>query len=233
MYPVEYQGAIETDGSSNEILDILGSFGNFTSLLDYGCGNGRFISKALEKGYKVTGTEFNAELVESLQHAFPAASFMTIEQFFKTGEKYDVILLSNVLEHLVNPKEIMLKLKTHLNPGGIFVLEGPVENNFTLTKYALHSIFLLRKKLTHHKASHAPLHVFYSDRQNQENFFKSIGLQTLHYRLEESHWPFPSSLKASDTMLKKMMFLIADASVRLGSRFPFWGNNFKYIGRPA
>ena len=68
-----------------------------------------------------------------------------------------------------------LGLLIYPNPNnGIFVLEGPVENNFNLTKYARKSIFWVRKNLFNKKASHTPTHVLYANRKNQEEFFKSI-----------------------------------------------------------
>lgn len=233
MYPVEYQGnlAIAASGAYNSLFSQIQSKGKYSSILDYGCGGGRFVVEAIDNGYNVTGTEYNPDLVNNLQTAFPSATFITIDNFFKTETKYDIIFLNNVLEHLTNPKEIMLLLKERLTPNGVFMLEGPVENNFTLTKYVRKSTFFIRKKLFNKKASHAPTHVFYSNRKNQEAFFKSIGFQTLYYNIYEGHWPFPSNYKECDTIVKKIMFFIADASVRLSRCFSFWGNYFTYIGK--
>jgi 2-polyprenyl-3-methyl-5-hydroxy-6-metoxy-1,4-benzoquinol methylase len=233
MYPVEYQGALVTKagGFYDSLFEKIKATGHYSTLLDYGCGGGRFVAEAIEKGYKVTGTEYNPDLVKNLQEAFRDAQFMTIEDFFKNDNTFDIIFLSNVLEHLTNPKEIMQLLKNRLNPQGIFVLEGPVENNFNLTKYVRKSLFFLRKNLLNKKAAHVPTHILYSNKKNQEDFFKSLGLQTLYYHIDESHWPFPSSYKDCDTMMKKAMFLIADVSVKTGRKFAFWGNNFTYIGK--
>lgn len=233
MYPVEYQGELVTNASGfyDNLFDKIKSVGHFKTILDYGCGGGRFVAEALSKGFQVTGTEYNPDLVKNLQNAFPSAAFCTIDDFFKKEELFDVIFLSNVLEHLTNPKEIMLLLKTRLKPDGVFVLEGPVENNFNLTKYARKTVFWIRKKIFNKKASHVPTHILYSNRKNQEDFFKSLGLQTIYYHIDESHWPFPSNYKDCDTIMKKMMFIIADISVKAGKRFSFWGNNFVYIGK--
>lgn len=234
MYPVEYQGALVTKVTGfydNLFEQINKTEGNYTTILDYGCGGGRFVVEAINKGYSVTGTEYNPDLVANLQTSFPTASFITIDDFFKTDTKYDVIFLNNVLEHLTNPREIMLLLKDRLTPNGVFLLEGPIENNFTLTKYFRKSIFFLRKNLFNKKASHVPTHVLYSNRKNQELFFKSLGLKTLYYHIYEGHWPFPASYNPTDSLMRKTMFLIADTSVRLSKRFSFWGNYFVYIGR--
>lgn len=234
MYPVEYQGALTLapNGMYDRLFEQINKTGGqYQTILDYGCGGGRFVTEAIAKGYAVTGTEYNPDLVKSLQAAFPTASFITIEQFFKTDTQFDIIFLNNVLEHLTNPKEIMLLLKERLTPNGIFMLEGPVENNFTLTKYVRKTIFYIRKKWFHKHATHVPTHVLYSNKKNQEVFFKNLGLETLYYTIYEGHWPFPSNYKSCDTLMKKVMFLIADTSVRLSKYFSFWGNYFTYIGR--
>lgn len=233
MYPVEYQGelAVKPTGQYKSLLDKIKTNGTFHSLLDYGCGGGRFISEAIIDGFNVTGTEYNPELIKNLKLAFPSAHFLTIDDFIKTDSKFDVIFLSNVLEHLTNPKEIMLLLKSRLNPKGIFVIEGPVENNFNLTKFTRKSIFWIRKNLFNKKASHTPTHVLYANMKNQEDFLKSLGLETVYYKIDESHWPFPSNFKEANSIMKKIMFLVAATSVKIGKNFSFWGNNFIYIGK--
>jgi 2-polyprenyl-3-methyl-5-hydroxy-6-metoxy-1,4-benzoquinol methylase len=143
--------------------------------LDYGCGGGRFVVEALEKGYSVTGAEYNPELVANLSKTFTKASFLTIDDFYKSDAKYDIIFLSNVLEHLTNPKEIMLKLRERVSENGLFVLEGPVENNFNLTLFTRKIIFFIRKNFFGKKASHTPTHILYANRKNQEQFLKDIG----------------------------------------------------------
>ena len=42
-----------------------------------------------------------------------------------TNEKFDVIFLSDVLEHMVNPDQVLVALKKFLKPGGIFVMSIP------------------------------------------------------------------------------------------------------------
>ena len=233
MYPVEYQGklAASAAGAYDELFTKIKAAGNFDTMLDYGCGGGRFIVEALEKGYTVTGTEYNPELVENLSNTFTKASFLTIEDFYITAATYDVIFLSNVLEHLTNPKEVMLKLKEKVSANGIFVLEGPIENNFNLTQVTRKVIFFIRKNIFKKKATHVPTHVLYSNRKNQEQLFKDIGLETVYFEVKESNWPFPMNYSDCKSLMQKVMFVIASFSVMMSKLFPFWGNNFVYIGR--
>jgi 2-polyprenyl-3-methyl-5-hydroxy-6-metoxy-1,4-benzoquinol methylase len=233
MYPVEYQGALagEAYGRYDVLFEKIQSFGKFNSVLDYGCGGGQFVVEAIKNGFLVTGTEYNPELVTNLSGAFPKASFQTINDFFNSTSTFDIIFLCNVLEHLTNPKEIMLKLKSRLNSNGVIVLEGPIENNFNLTQITRKIIFYIRKNLFNKKAAHTPTHILYSDRKNQEQFFKDIGFDTLYLKIEESNWPYPSDYNECKSLMQKMMYFIATFSVKMSKLFSFWGNNFTYIGR--
>ena len=233
MYPVEYQGnlAIAASGAYNSLFSQIQSKGKYSSILDYGCGGGRFVVEALDKGYSVTGAEYNPDLVANLSKTFTKASFLTIDDFYKSDAKYDIIFLSNVLEHLTNPKEIMLKLRERVSENGLFVLEGPVENNFNLTLLTRKTIFFIRKNFFGKKASHTPTHILYANRKNQEQFLKDIGLTTLYYEIKESNWPYPMRYEDCHSLMQKLMYGIATFSVAMSKIFPFWGNNFVYIGK--
>ncbi len=233
MYPVEYQGALAGDayGRYDELFQKINTYGKYTTVLDYGCGGGQFVVEAIRNKYTVLGTEYNPELVANLATAFPKAKFQTINDFFKDNSTFDIIFLSNVLEHLTNPREIMELLKERLHPDGVLVLEGPIENNFNLTQITRKIIFYIRKNFFNKKASHTPTHILYSNRINQEQLFKDIGFKTLYFKVDESNWPFPSHYHECKSMMQKVMYFIASFSVRMNKIFSFWGNNFTYIGK--
>lgn len=233
MYPVEYQGALagEAYGRYDDLFERIKTFGSFKTVLDYGCGGGQFVVEAIRNNFNVVGTEYNPDLVANLTTTFPKAHFQTITDFFKDNTTYDVIFLSNVLEHLTNPREIMVLLKNRLNVNGVLVLEGPIENNFNLTQITRKIIFYIRKNLFQKKASHTPTHILYSNRKNQEQLFKDIGLTTLYFKIDESNWPFPSQYSECKSLMQKLMYFIATFSVKMNKIFSFWGNNFTYIGK--
>lgn len=234
MYPVSYQGTIieAPVGLYDKLFSMISEkFSNLNTILDYGCGNGRFVIEALDKGFQVTGTEYNPEIVSQLSKKFSNARFVTIDDFVKENNTFDAIFLSNVLEHLTNPKEVMIRLKDKLNPNGIFILEGPIEANFTLKLVFTKLIFSIRKKIFGKKTNHVPTHIFYSNKNNQENFFKSVGLETLYYNIEEDYWPFPSTLESSQGLKQKLMYIVAKISIFFSNIFNFWGDKFLYIGK--
>jgi SAM-dependent methyltransferase len=164
------------------------------------------------------------------QVAYPEAQFQEINTFYEQTECYDVIFVSNVFEHLTNPVEVLHKLTRRLHPNGILVVDGPVENNFTLAGAFRKALFGLRKKMGK-VVHHIPTHIFYSNAENQKAFFEQSGLSTLSYQLVEGAWPFPSQWHMAKGLKAICFYLIAQISQTLGMCFPKSGNVFYYVGR--
>lgn len=92
------------------------------------------------------GCGFGHSLVYFKRH-FPACEVFTYEldtrsvgDDFKVfnptvdSGKFDVILMSHLLEHIVCPKEYVSNLIEHLNAGGLLVIEVPNDNSYFLSK---------------------------------------------------------------------------------------------------
>lgn len=232
MYSMDYYGfkKLEPGSEFDSILNQIKQYGDFKTVLDFGCGGGRFLVNAMDRGYQVTGVDYGNELIKNLIQAYPQAKFQEIEIFYQLHETYDVIFVSNVFEHLTNPVEVLFKLTQRLNPNGILVVDGPVENNFTLAGAFRKTLFALRKKMGK-VVSHTPTHIFYSNATNQKAFFEQSGLRTLSYQLVEGAWPFPSQWQTTQGLKAKCFYVIAKISQTLGMCFPNSGNVFYYVGR--
>ena len=218
-------------------LELINQFANSTpKIFDYGCGNANFIANAINYGFQCSGAEFNEEYVNKLRVTFQNANFYTINDFIngKITEKFDVIRLSNVLEHLIEPRVVMQKLKANLKQGGVFLIEGPVEENFCITflikkVYNAIKFILYANKLS----SHPPYHVFFSNKKNQRLFFRLVGLKEFYFKVEENAWPFPANFKEAIGAKRKIMAIIAIVSMYITKKTKQnFGNTFIYIGIP-
>jgi 2-polyprenyl-3-methyl-5-hydroxy-6-metoxy-1,4-benzoquinol methylase len=203
-------------------------------LADFGCGNGHFIFNALKQGIQCHGIEYNADYIKMLSAEIPDAVFYTVENFFGNSNVYDVIRLSNVLEHLDKPVEILKKIMQKLKPGGILLVEGPLEDNGNLA----HSLRMLLFKFTaskrkKHPAVHAPTHIFFSNRSNQLNLFKALSFQTIEYTVTERAWPYPYKLADVKSLGGFLKWTIAKISILISLIIPPWGNTFFYAGRKS
>ena len=101
--------------------------------LDYGGGVGGFSTFTQKKGITTTIVENSSGALTQLKkeghHAY--GSLEEIE----SDEKFDLITLWHVLEHLPNPKETVKKLKDRLNAKGLLVLAVPNLNSFDANHY--------------------------------------------------------------------------------------------------
>ena len=53
-----------------------------------------------------------------------------------SGRRYDIIYMGDVLEHLPAPAATLRDLDGLLAPGGLFFVEGPLEDNVSLVYYS-------------------------------------------------------------------------------------------------
>lgn len=88
-------------------------------LLDVGCGVGRFLHAAAASGFSVSGIDVSAQAIErgKVNADFPMRC-LTVEQAIEEPKRYDVVTAFEVLEHLSDPVEFLVKILKLLKPGG-------------------------------------------------------------------------------------------------------------------
>ena len=111
--------------------------GDGKTLLDIGCGDGNFISRAQKKGYKVTGIDFNNILISKVKKAGLKAYPLSLKQFVKKYPKrtFDTVTLFEVLEHTTNPGHTLSLVENLLKPKGSVVISVPNRNRFRFSSY--------------------------------------------------------------------------------------------------
>jgi 2-polyprenyl-3-methyl-5-hydroxy-6-metoxy-1,4-benzoquinol methylase len=100
-------------------------------VLDFGCGIGILLPLLAWRGFKVTGVDLDIRHTESFLAAF-GISDMTILPASKLNElpsgQFDVITALDVLEHVPDLDETIVRLGNLLKPGGKLIVCGPTEN---------------------------------------------------------------------------------------------------------
>lgn len=95
-------------------------------LFDFGCGAGGFLVEAQAAGFDVMGLELNRDLATFVEetHGIPVFQGLVSDEGLR-GEKFDVVLSSQVFEHLLDPRETLEQLMPLLAKPGILVIEVP------------------------------------------------------------------------------------------------------------
>jgi len=94
------------------------------SLLEIGSAKGYFLAKAKEAGYEIYGLELNRVNYEySRRQLGDNILDKTLSEVHFDEEKFDVIYMRDVIEHIPNPKEFLNEVNRVLKPGGQLFLE--------------------------------------------------------------------------------------------------------------
>ena len=94
-------------------------------LLDIGCGTGDFLYSALKNGWRVSGIEPN-EKARAIANAKTNDAVSNSDKLFKfENNRFDVITLWHVLEHLPNLEKHIDTINRLLKPGGILIIAVP------------------------------------------------------------------------------------------------------------
>jgi len=96
------------------------------NLLDIGCGDGLFLQRAQKKGWKVLGVEPSEYASALAKERGINVIYGTLEEFSENNvDKFDVVHLKNVLEHVEDPIKVINDCRELLNANGILYLEVP------------------------------------------------------------------------------------------------------------
>ena len=102
------------------------------TLLDIGAGTGDFLIEAKKKGWKVTGIEPSSIARKNAQKK----NLQLCEDKLKLkAEKFDVITMWHVLEHVPDLKNQIKWLEEHLSENGILIIAVPNFNSADAKKY--------------------------------------------------------------------------------------------------
>jgi 2-polyprenyl-3-methyl-5-hydroxy-6-metoxy-1,4-benzoquinol methylase len=132
----------ESRGSSHRIA--LEMTGSGQDVLDVGCGEGYFAEKLAARGNRVTGVDFLQS--PSRREAFVDYRQNDLQQGLDAPEswrgKFDRVLLLDVLEHLLDPEDLLRRARPLLRPGsGEVVVSLPNVANISVRLMLLFGIF--------------------------------------------------------------------------------------------
>ncbi|HEY1463070.1 MAG TPA: class I SAM-dependent methyltransferase [Terriglobales bacterium] len=95
--------------------------------LDFGFGAGQLLIRLRDLGWKVAGVEFDPEVLAMAREEFGIDARASILDF--PANKFDVITLSHVIEHVPDPIATLRECASRLKLGGRLVLATPNTNS--------------------------------------------------------------------------------------------------------
>lgn len=139
--------------------------GTSGALLEIGFGQGDFLLEAQDAGYVVTGVDISSDSCKVAGDKLgPSAKLITgtIESLSDVPDQFDVCVLSDVLEHVRDPRKFLAKAHHILKPNGVILIAIPTTDSWSA------------KWMRSHWIEFKPEHLFY---------FSSVNLQSLLFHL--------------------------------------------------
>jgi SAM-dependent methyltransferase len=94
-------------------------------LLDFGCGEGKFLRRMAGLGWDVTGLDFGAAAVAGVRASGLKALLGSLPHPELPPASFDVVTMRQALEHVPDPRGVLRAAREVLAPGGLLVVEVP------------------------------------------------------------------------------------------------------------
>lgn len=178
-------------------------------LLDIGTGEGNLLIEGFKRGWDVTGIDIVDNRKSSAKKSeikFIKARFL--ETDFKE-ETFDFIYLDSVLEHVLQPKEYLLKASKILKKGGIIYIGVPNEDCLFNDLRKLIFYFIGRKKISSKiKPFDSPYHVVGFNKNSLNFLFSVTNLKIKYFRNFGRKFNFLSSKPSNKAFWISLIFLL-------------------------
>lgn len=109
----------------SNIFNHIREINNGRKYLEVGIGCGEMLAVALEMGYDVSAVEICKEDCENVSGALGVDIKWCDFLKYETSDKYDVIIMGDVLEHVGKPIDALKKAYNMLDNGGVLWLSTP------------------------------------------------------------------------------------------------------------
>jgi len=96
-------------------------------LLEIGCGSGVLLKLAWQRGWRAHAIELSADMARLALAAQPGAQVI-IGDASDPGVwsgAHDAVLALDVLEHVLDPDQLLRNIHAHLKPGGVVLIQTP------------------------------------------------------------------------------------------------------------
>ena len=120
---------------AKKLLAVYGKNNNLSALkvLDIGCGDGYLLSTFLQLGCDVYGTEFDEESITICKNKgitmLDGGMLPCVSVDIKDSDKFDLIIMTEVIEHIQNPIDVISNAYNLMKNNGIMYFTTPNFNS--------------------------------------------------------------------------------------------------------
>ncbi len=211
---------------SERFLDLCARTFPRGSLLDVGCGAGEFLALAADRGFRPFGVEPAAALRAEAERRVPSATIeaQPIESADYAEACMAGVVLWDVIEHLIDPRGVLVRLRCILKPGGY--LGVATLNHDSLLYSIYHVLRVALPSLALHFGSrlYNPFHTYYFTRRTLARLVRNAGFEICDHRGYE----FPLTRLEAGAALKWGLRGVYLAQLLLGRR----GEQYLFARRP-
>jgi 2-polyprenyl-3-methyl-5-hydroxy-6-metoxy-1,4-benzoquinol methylase len=191
-------------------------------LLDIGCNEGRGLRIHASNGFKAEGLELNEAAAAVARDAGFEVQTRLLEDF-SPKEPFDVAVLSNVLEHSLEPRRMLLDVHRILKPGGQVWVSCPNSQSW------------LRKAFGRAWINwHVPFHISHFSDETLRHLLQQSGFSAIEIRqISPAHWAAASFIarvfarkgRATRSMRNPVLVLVLVAIARFAFFPVLWFGN--------
>jgi 2-polyprenyl-3-methyl-5-hydroxy-6-metoxy-1,4-benzoquinol methylase len=118
------------EGLCNSIINTIKTLEGIQTICDLGCGNGFMAGRLSTLGYDVTGVDVSKSGLQIARQANPGVEFVESGIDANLTERlgdggFDLVLSSDVIEHLYRPADLLEAASRILKPRGRLVITTP------------------------------------------------------------------------------------------------------------
>ncbi len=149
------------------------------SLLEFGCGEGFFLKQAITKtNWNVHGIDFSQfgiqkwhpEIIDSCSFG---DSYDFLNNYIDENKKFNICAIRNVLEHVIDPKKLLLDLKKVLHKKGLLLITVP--NDYSNVQMSALDNGFIENDFWFSP----PDHLYYFNASNIIDFAENIGYKVI------------------------------------------------------
>lgn len=186
---------------SKEILsELKGINQNNKNILEVGCATGFFLSEAKKRGYNVEGIEISKFASDYAKKKFNINVYNGTIENFKTKNKFNVIVLLDVIEHVLSIDSLFKRIKELCENDSILIISTPITDN------------ILVKTLKKRWIQYRPEHLIYFNRKSIQQYLINEGFSILKTGYLKRKYNLKSVVEKLNQMNKTLgklfMFLI-------------------------